>query len=207
MQAPPINETKNSQPAKYTLPPKSESPTNIPSPGITSTQTRSKRLDNNSIKTITDRMHASATQPSKSQNATYSVNAEQTIFRHNNTIDTAGQAQTSYTGKGSYKTQDIVNNYKCSLDDSSREELLKNARTLPQGISRHETKNRLGRPTRESTIALAETKELAKLLIYKLKSWQKGLIEKENTEEQLILVFNQNDSLISMEYKGGTDQT
>lgn len=83
-----------------------------------------------------------------------------------------------------------------SMDATNRRILLTNAKSLSIGTPRSVAKKLLGRPSKETVIALPEDGELAKMLVYSIKIWKQG-ISTPDKDEKLILLFNSEDRLLS----------
>jgi hypothetical protein len=92
-----------------------------------------------------------------------------------------------------------------SMDQTNRRILLTNAKNLSVGTPRTIAKKTLGRPSKETIVALPESRELAKMLVYTIKLWRQG-VSTPDRDEKLILVFNSDDRLMSVGLdKGAND--
>lgn len=96
--------------------------------------------------------------------------------------------------------------YAYSMDETSRKLLLSNAKALTPGTSRVVAKRVLGKPNKETTIALENERDLAKMLVYTIKIWKQG-VPTPDKDEKLILVFNSQDYLLSIELNNGLNDT
>lgn len=86
-----------------------------------------------------------------------------------------------------------------SMDEINKRLLITNAKSLESGASKTLVKRLLGRPTKETIVSLPENNELAKILVYAIKLWRQG-VSTPNKDENLILVFDSTDNLVSIEF-------
>jgi hypothetical protein len=93
-----------------------------------------------------------------------------------------------------------------SMDETNKRILLTNAKTLSLGTPRTIAKKILGKPTKETMVALPQDKELAKMLVYSIKIWKQG-VSTPSKDEKLILLFDSADSLLSMEFNDGNQDS
>ena len=110
-----------------------------------------------------------------------------------------GQALVGEYSDSHYQTQ-----HHYSMDQTNRRILLTNAKNLSVGTPRTIAKKTLGRPSKETIVALPENGELAKMLVYTIKVWRQGVSTPEK-DEKLILVFNSDDRLVSVGFDNGSN--
>jgi hypothetical protein len=60
----------------------------------------------------------------------------------------------------------------------------------------------LGRPTKETIVALPESRDLTKMLVYTTKIYRQGVTTPDK-DENLILLFDPSDRLVSLELNTG----
>jgi len=111
------------------------------------------------------------------------------------------------TTANSHKTQDSIfpsghQPHYYSMDSTSRSILLNSAKTLSIGTPRTMAKKVLGRPTKETIVALPESRDLTKMLVYTTKIYRQGVTTPDK-DENLILLFDPSDRLVSLELNTG----